>query len=224
MPRTGSRPHLVWGWRGTLADDVQRQVNAVNAALATLGAKPVNLDTVRCHFATSAPALCARLLQRPLSERERKQVSVAFEMSYSRQPPVQLVPGAHDLLARLHRSGCSHSVLSLSAHSRLTERISELGIAPLFLQIDGRTRPSIRTKKQLLAKHLATLRQDIEDTPVVLIGDAVDDIRAAFTNQIHAIPYVGGLTDPGILRRHGVPVGESLAESAALAVAHAHTL
>ncbi|MGA5441516.1 HAD family hydrolase [Streptomyces griseoincarnatus] len=221
MPRNFRRPHLVWGWRGTLADDVQRQVDAVNAALTALGAQPVGLDTVRRHFATSAPALCAAILGRALTDRERTQASVAFETYHSRLPPAQIMPGTKELLARLIRSGCSHSVLSLSAHTCLTQHISGLGIDSLFLRVDGRTGPS-RSKKQPLAKHVRMLRPSIGDRPIVLIGDAVDDVRAALANQVHPVPYAGGLTHPDTLRRSGVPVAETLAEAAAIAVAHAH--
>ncbi len=223
MPRNFSRPHLVWGWRGTLADDVQNQVDAVNAALTALGAQPVDLETVRRHFATSVPAMCAAILGRALTDRERTRASVAFQTYHSRRPPAQLIPGTKELLTRLIRSGCSHSVLSLSAHAFLTQHISGLGVASLFLRVDGRTGPSSRSKKQPLAKHVKMLRQSIGDRPIVLIGDTVDDIRAAFANHVHPVPYAGGLTHPDVLRRSGVPVAETLAEAAALAVAHAHT-
>ncbi|WP_445517260.1 HAD family hydrolase [Streptomyces sp. NEAU-174] len=225
MPRTFNRPHLVWGWRGTLADDVQRQVGAVNAALVSLGAQPVDLDTVRHHFTTSASALCAGILGRALTDREQTRASVAFETYHSRRPPPQLMPGAEDLLARLIRSGCTHSVLSLSAHNSLTQHIAELGITPSFVRIDGRTEPSskAKTKEQPLAKHVTMLRQTIGNRPIVLIGDAVDDVRAALANQVHAVPYAGGLTHADILRRSGIPVADTLAEAAAIAVAHAHT-
>lgn len=144
----------MWGWSGTLADDVQRQVAAVNAALAALGAPPVDLDTIRHHFAPSPPALCAAILGRPLTDRARTRASVAFETYHSRRPPPDLLPGAEGLLTRLLRSGCSHSVLSLGAHNRLTQHISELGVDSFFLRIDGRTGPSARSKTQPLAEHL----------------------------------------------------------------------
>ncbi|MEU6357039.1 HAD family hydrolase [Streptomyces sp. NPDC047072] len=223
MPRILNRPHLVWGWRGTLADDVERQVGSVNAALASLGAQPVDFDTVRHHFATSAPAICAGILGRALTDRERTRASMAFETYHSRRPPADLMPGTEDLLTLLIRSGCSHSVLSLSAHVGLARHISDLGVASLSLRVDGRTGPSARSKKQPLARHLSTLRQTMGDRPIVLIGDAVDDVRAAFANQIHPVPYTGGLTHPDILRSSGGPVAGTLAEAAALAVEYAHT-
>ncbi|MGW7521761.1 HAD family hydrolase [Streptomyces sp. NPDC054796] len=222
MPRTFNRPHLVWGWRGTLAADVQHHVGAVNAALASLGAGPVDLDTVRSHFATTAPALCAAILRRALTDRERVNASVAFETYHSRLPSARLTAGTEALLTRLVRSGCSHSVLSLSAHHGLTQHISDLGIASLFLRVDGRTDPSIRSKKQMLATHVALLQETIGDRPIVVIGDALDDVRAAFANQVHSVPYAGGLTHVDILRQSGLPVAETLAEAAALAIEHAH--
>ncbi|MEU6379644.1 HAD hydrolase-like protein [Streptomyces sp. NPDC046909] len=213
----------MWGWRGTLADDVERQVGAVNAALASLGAQPVDFDTVRHHFATSAPAMCASILGRALTDRERTRTIMAFETYHSRRPPAGLLPGTEELLTRLIRSGCSHSVLSLSAHIGLARHISALGVGSLFMRVDGRTGPPARSKKQPLAGHLSALRQTIGARPIVLIGDAVDDVRAALANQIHPVSYTGGLTHPDILRSSGVPVAETLAEAAALAVEYAHT-
>ncbi|MDO0930238.1 hypothetical protein QQY66_00335 [Streptomyces sp. DG2A-72] len=150
--------------------------------------------------------------------------SVAFETYQSRRPSAQLTTGTDKLLARLIRSGCSHSILSLSAHNRLTRHISELGIASLFLRVGGRTGPSARSKKQPLAKHVAMLREIIGDRPIVVIGDALDDVRAAFANRVHAVPYAGGLTHAGILRQTGLPVAETLAEAAALAIVHTHSM
>ncbi|MEV8547490.1 HAD family hydrolase [Streptomyces sp. NPDC051572] len=223
MPRHFNRPHIVWGWSGTLADDVPLQVAAVNAALAALGAPPVDLDTIRHRFATSPPALCAAILGRPLTDRERARASLVFETHPARRRLTGLLPGTEELLARLIRSGCSHSVLSLGAHRRLTQHIAELGADSFFLRIDGRTGPSARSKTQPLAKHLSALRQTVGDRPVALIGDAVDDIRAAVANQVQPVPYAGGLTHRDVLRRSGVPVADNLAEAAALAVEYAHT-
>ncbi|MFJ8003996.1 HAD family hydrolase [Streptomyces fagopyri] len=148
---------------------------------------------------------------------------MAFETYQSRRPPARLVDGAERLIARLTRSACSHSVLSLSAHNGLTQHISDLGVSSLFLRVDGRTGPSARSKKQPLAKHVAMLRETIGDRPIVVIGDALDDVRAAFANRVHAVPYAGGLTHSDILRQSGLPVAETLSEAAALAIKHAHS-
>lgn len=72
--------------------------------------------------------------------------------------------------------------------NRVTQRITDLGIDSLFLRVDGRTGPSARRRTHPLAKHLAALRQTVRDRPVALIGDAVDDIRAAVANQVQPVP------------------------------------
>jgi len=222
VSRTLRRPHLIWGWRGTLADDVEHQVGAVNAALVSLGEQPAGLDTVRRHFATTVSATCAGILGRALSEGERTRAGVAYETYHVQQPSAPLRPETEELLTRLVRSMCSHSVLSLSAHGPLTRHISALGIGSLFVRIDGRT-SSFRSKKQPLTKHLAAVRHVVGQRPIVLIGDAVDDLRAAHANQIHAIAFAGGLTHPDVLRRSAAPVADSLDEAAALAVEYART-
>ncbi|MEV0937623.1 HAD family hydrolase [Streptomyces phaeochromogenes] len=223
MSRIFTRPHLVWGWTGTLTDDTDRYVQALNIALRPLGARQVGLDTFRRQFTTSSSALFAAILGRTLTPRERQQASIAFETHLAHRPPVQLRPGTEQLLARLIRSGCTHSALSLSGNHVVTQQISDLGIAPFFIRTEGLSDASAKPKAHPLANHIRVLRPDIGDRPIVVIGDDADDIRAAVANHVHPVPFAGGRTRPGILSQFGLPVAGTLAQAAALAVAYAHT-
>lgn len=223
MSRIFTRPHLVWGWTGTLTDDTDRYVQALNIALRPLGARQVGLDTFRRQFTTSSSALFAAILGRTLTPRERQQASIAFETHLAHRPPVQLRPGTEQLLARLIRSGCTHSALSLSRNHVVTQQISDLGIARFFIRTEGLSDASVRTKAHPLADHVRALRPDIGNRPIVVIGDDADDIRAAVANHVHPVPFTGGRTRPGILSQFGLPVAGTLAQAAAFAVAYAHT-
>lgn len=111
-------------------------------------------------------------------------------------------------------------MLSLSAHSTLTQQITALDIAHLFIRADGRTGAPGGTKTQALAVHVPALRASIGNhRPVVVIGDAADDAHAATANGLPAVLYAGGLTGHDGLSRIGVPVADTLAQAAALALA-----
>ncbi|MEV4976241.1 hypothetical protein [Streptomyces scopuliridis] len=77
------------------------------------------------------------------------------------------MPGTKDLLIRLVRSRCSHSILSLNAHNGLTRHIADLGIGSLFLRVDGRTDPSSRSERQPLARDLLAPHKTVGDQPIV---------------------------------------------------------
>ena len=223
MAPTLTRPHLVWDWNCTLADDVERHVEALNAALPPLGARRIDLATFRRLFSIPIPDFYAAVLGRPLTAQEWQQADTAFQSYLANCPPVRLLPGAADLLARLIRAGCTHSVLSLSAHATLTRQITALEIAHLFIRTDGRTGAPGGTKVQALAVHVADLRPSIGNhRPVVIIGDAADDAHAATANGLPAVLYAGGLTGHDALSRVGVPVADTLAQAAALALTRAN--
>ncbi|MGW0572952.1 HAD family hydrolase [Streptomyces tauricus] len=223
MPRTFTRPHLVWGWRGTLTNDVDRYIQALNIALEPLGAGRVERDIFRRHFTRSSPLLFSAILGRALTARERKQASIAFETHLARRPPLQLRPGADELLVRLRRSGCTHSVLSPMHHNVLTRQVSDLGVAPLFTRIEGRKNSSIGPWRQPLVDHASALGASIGDRPIVVIADDPGDVRAAIAHHMHAVPFGEGLTHPDVLSQFGLPVATTLAEAAAIAIEYVHT-
>jgi phosphoglycolate phosphatase len=44
--------HIIWDWNGTLLDDAQAGVNAINAMLAARGLSPITLSHYRDVFAS----------------------------------------------------------------------------------------------------------------------------------------------------------------------------
>ena len=46
-----SRPYILWDWNGTLLDDTQAALDTLNIMPKRRGAKPIELEFFRDHFA-----------------------------------------------------------------------------------------------------------------------------------------------------------------------------
>lgn len=59
-----TRMHVVWDWNGTVKDDLDDHVAALNATLPALGGEPVDRETYRAKHTVPIPNFYARLLAR----------------------------------------------------------------------------------------------------------------------------------------------------------------
>ncbi len=212
---TVSRLHVVWDWNGTVKDDLDDHVRALNATLPALGGQPVDRDTYRAKHTVPIPRFYARLLGREITEAEWQSSDAAF-LTHLKAQPVQLRDGAARLLGAVRDLGHTQSLLSLCPHSTLLREVEEAGIGHLFERIDGRTGASGGTKAGALTAHLDALGLSAEPHRVLLIGDAIDDADAAHANGAIAVLHTGGLHHPDKLRATGHPLADSLDQAVAL--------
>ena len=207
--------HVVWDWNGTVKDDLDDHVNALNATLPALGGAPVDRDTYRAKHTVPIPNFYARLLGREITEQEWLSSDGAF-LDHLRAQPVRVRDGAVEMLTALHEAGHTQSLLSLCPHDTLVREVNEAGIGQFFERVEGRSGPSGGTKAAPLAAHLRALGLADQAHRVLLIGDAVDDADAALANGAHAVLHTGGLHHPEKLAAAGHPLTDSLAEAVVL--------
>ncbi|MFJ3791509.1 HAD family hydrolase [Kitasatospora sp. NPDC090091] len=207
--------HVVWDWNGTVKDDLDDHVNALNATLPALGGDLVDRQTYRAKHTVPIPNFYARLLGREITEQEWLASDGAFLQHLGAQP-VRIRKGVVELMTALHEAGHTQSLLSLCPHDTLVREVDEAGIGHFFDRIEGRTGASGGTKAAPLAAHLDALGLTGQGHRVLLIGDAVDDADAAHANGAHAVLHTGGLHHPAKLAAAGHPLAESLADAVAL--------
>jgi phosphoglycolate phosphatase-like HAD superfamily hydrolase len=210
-----ARMHVVWDWNGTVKDDLDDHVHALNATLPALGGALVNRETYRSQHTVPIPRFYARLLGREITGAEWVSSDAAF-LAHLKQQPVRLREGVVPLLAALRDAGHTQSLLSLCPHDTLLREVNEAGIGHYFTHVDGRRGPSGRRKAPALTDHLAALGLADQPHRALLIGDAVDDADAAHTNGALAVLHTGGLHRPAKLAATGHPVADSLAQAVSL--------
>ena len=210
------RAHIVWDWNGTLFDDIDAVVAASNAAFAELGLGPLTVEQYR--EAYRVPVIDfyeLRIGRRPAPD-EWEQMDACFHLHYTaRRDSCGLTAGAEGLLTQWPGGDRSQSLLSMYGHDELVPFVRRLGLERHFLRIDGRDGTSgVSGKADYLVRHLRALAgEGVVPAGTVVIGDALDDARAAAHAGAHAVLFAGGSHTRRELERFGVPVADTLAEA-----------
>lgn len=210
------RRHLVWDWNGTLLDDLPLVVDATNTAFAGAGGPRIDADHHRRRFRRPIADYYAEVLGRPVEPAEFARLNRVFHDAYQAGLPCALTA---DAAAALRSWPGSQSLLSMWFHAELMLAVEGHRLTAHFARIDGMRQPldgAVDHKGPYLADHLAALR--LPSAEVVLIGDTVDDARAAASVGAGCVLYGGGFTDPEQLRATGYPVTGSLVEAVSFAL------
>lgn len=210
--------HVVWDWNGTLFDDFDVVLSAMSAACVSAGGTTVTADRYRQTFTRPIERTYERLLGRPLGEGEWERLNDQFHISYNEiYRAATLAADAPEVLERLYKAGISQSLLSMWEHDELVPFVEGCGIARYFVRIDGQPGRGGGHKREHLEAHLARLAEVLPESvrpdEMLLVGDSVDDARAA---QAVGIPCVLLDSGPHVLDdflASGAPVARTLSEA-----------
>jgi phosphoglycolate phosphatase-like HAD superfamily hydrolase len=216
LPRTDVR-HVVWDWNGTLFDDFDANVAAVAEVCDAAGGPVVTAELYRRHFVRPVSVFYERLLGRPLEPGEWDGLNAGYFSAYRRRlASLGLVPGAEEALAAVAASGRSQSLLSMWEHEELVRLVRRFGIEQHFLRVDGQRGTGGDSKEAFLAQHVGRVEAVLGPlTPgeVLVVGDSVDDARAATALGLGCVLVSGGPEDPEAPHGTGVPVVASVADA-----------
>ncbi|WP_243789183.1 HAD family hydrolase [Saccharopolyspora gloriosae] len=207
--------HIVWDWNGTLLDDNDAVVSAVNAVCAEFGREHIDLEQWRSIFSRPLQQCYERLLDRPLTEADWNKLDVLYHEHYRELlHTAKLAAGVPDVLREWGESDRTQSLLSMWFHDELVPLITELDLLPLFERVDGlRADVGGGGKTEHLRHHLAA--QDLAPADVVLIGDVLDDARAAEEVGTDCVLVTTGVMSRRSLETAGFPVVDSVPEAVA---------
>lgn len=213
MTTTLAVRHVVWDWNGTLLDDNDAVLASVNAVCAEFGRDPVELDEWRELYTRPIVRSYERLLGRTLSESDWATLDLRYHDSYRELlHTCRLATGAPEALSQWRAGGKTQSLLSMWFHDELVSLINELRLVEFFARVDGlRDRIGGGSKATHLAAHLAEL--NLDPAEVVLIGDVLDDARAAAHVGAECVLVATGMTSGKALRGNGYPVADSIQEA-----------
>jgi len=210
--------HIVWDWNGTLLDDLEVVVAAVNDTLATVGRRPITIKEYGAHYTRPVLLFYEGLLGRTIEASEWAAFDESFHASYRRRVnSAALADDAMDAIATAHKAGLSQSLLSMYWHDELVPQVDRFDLGRFLVRIDGlRGTPGDR-KQAYLDEHLRAVERDLssrlDPAEVLVIGDALDDAAAAAGLGLNCVMYNGGAHPAGRLAGAGVPVVGSLLEA-----------
>jgi phosphoglycolate phosphatase-like HAD superfamily hydrolase len=212
--------HVVWDWNGTILDDNDAVVAAVNTVCAEFGRAAIDLAYWRSIYRRPLLECYRELLGRELTGTDWTEIDRLYHQSYRELlPTTRLVPGIPDELRSWRERGGSQSLLSMWFHDELVELVTEYGLADLFERIDGlRVDTGGHGKTAHLAEHLAALDladAGLDTSDVVLVGDVLDDAIAADAAGVRCVLVTTGVMSRAALESSGLPVVDSVAEALA---------
>ncbi|SNT07327.1 HAD family hydrolase [Actinoplanes regularis] len=204
--------HIVWDWNGTILGDSGALIAATVDALAACGFPSITRADYQRHHCQPIPLFYERLVGRALDAREQQRLDECFRAAYARhRRKVNLTADASVTLRRWAATGATQSLLSMYPHAELVPLVSAAGLASYFARIDGSMGTELAHKAPHLARHLRYL--GLEARQVLLVGDSVDDARAARECGVRCVIYHAGedaLHARGHFADLGVPVVSSL--------------
>ncbi|MCP3801725.1 HAD family hydrolase [Allokutzneria sp. A3M-2-11 16] len=208
-----SAKHIVWDWNGTLLDDNNAVLAAVNDVCTGFGRQALTLDEWRGLFSRPLLQCYERVLDRSLSTEDWARIDRLYHDRYELLlHTCGLAAGVPELLHAWRDAGRSQSLLSMWFHDRLVPLITEMGLVDLFQRVDGlRTEVGGDSKADHLAHHLQA--QQLDPADVVLIGDVVDDAFAAQQVGARCVLVTTGVMGRAALEATGVPVADSIPEA-----------
>lgn len=165
---------VIWDWNGTLADDADASLLAVNDILAKRDMPPITMAQYYEYIDTPISRFYEHLFD--LNEVPMSVISVEFAEGYARHFH-GLHPGARELLQKLKDAGVDQIILS-SNHLESTEaQLRRFGIRDYFSQVLGAADRLASGKVQRGLDWLA--EQTVGPEDMVLIGDTLHDYDTA---------------------------------------------
>lgn len=208
--------HVVWDWNGTLVEDLPVVVESVNAALDAIGERPITDDDYRANYTRPVERFYDQLLERPITVGEWETLDRVFHEVYrAALDRVPLTVDAIDAIDAVSVRGWSQSILSMWWEEELLEVVARHGLIDRMALVQGNRDDPGGEKASHLLRHLKTL--DMGPESVVMIGDSIDDARAAGVVGTACVLYDGGSHHVVDLEDLGVPVTDSLVAAVEIA-------
>lgn len=202
---------ILWDWNGTLLDDLDAEVAALNAMLRRRGRPPVTREFFRRHFAFPARDFY-RLVGMDVPDHEWDALAIEYHDSYHREA-YALNRGAFAALELAKASGARQSILSALHQRLLEEETARFGVRRYMEHVCG-TDNYDGGSKLARARELVGRLGGAAD--VVLIGDSIHDREVADAIGARCVLYSGG--SHARSRLEGLaPIGNTLEDCVRLA-------
>lgn len=205
---------VLWDWNGTLLNDVDLCVDALNLLLGRHGYKAgYTLEGYRQVFGFPIEDY----YKRAGFDLEKDDFDLLAHEYMDFYVPASdgcpLTDGAAEALGLVADAGIAQSVLSASPVDTLVDQISKRGIAGRFSDMLGLGDIYAKSKVELGRDYIK--RTGVNPEEVVMVGDSVHDYDVSQALGARAILYAGGHQPFSLLAATGAPVFADLKKIAA---------
>jgi phosphoglycolate phosphatase len=201
---------VFWDWNGTLLDDTDICLTAMNLMLAKRKMEPINLEYYKEVF--RFPVIeYYKSIGFDFSKESFETISLEFiEIYNSRSGLAKLMTDTKKVLGYFQQSGKRNIILSVMQQDMLVDLINRKGIRNYFTDIIGMDNIYAHSKSTIGLEFVRA--NGIVPKEVVLIGDTLHDFEVANDIGCRCILIANGHQSEERLKSTGAEVVRSLLE------------
>lgn len=206
--------HVIWDWNGTLLDDVEHAISALNLLLRERGMPAIDRAHYLTHFGFPVRDFYAGLGFDFASERF-EDVSERFIANYkagAQAAAIAIHSDAIETMATLQALNVQQSVLSAMESGMLTAMLNDYGLTPYLQHVRGLDNMHASSKVALGVELMRLLALSLEPQEILFVGDTLHDHETAAAMGCKVLLFALGHQTPERLRQSGARIIHSLHE------------
>ena len=201
--------YILWDWNGTLLDDLETSLFAVNDMLELYGKKPITLEEYYSYIDTPIYKFYEHIFD--LNVVTMEMIKPLFSRFYAENSDkLKLADGADYVLNKCREGGIKQYILSSAHIDNIAKYSQNLCDLTLFERVEGASDYDAGSK---IERAISLFKnENINPDECVMIGDMLHDVETAEALGIDCILYAKGHTDYNTLAKTGMPVCNSFEE------------
>lgn len=176
MLRESKYKHIIWDWNGTLLDDVEEGIFAMNNLLKKRKLPLIDVEAYKEVFAFPVKDYYAQV-GLDFEKETFEELAAEFIMEYKQFSKYKLFDETEAVLEKIMKNGIKQSILSATEEKELIKIINDLGIIKYFSNIAGLNdfyaNGKIERAKELIKEN------ELKVEELLLIGDTEHDFEVA---------------------------------------------
>ena len=200
--------HIIWDFNGTVLDDVNTAVAAVNCMLADRQLPPTDVTTYRNTLVMPLDKYYDTV---GIHNADISTLSIEFRKRSEQNAHLSKISeGFTETVGWLKARGIINVLMSSLFQGYLSKEVEKYGIAEYFDYIEGMSDTAVGSKLEMAKKYL--INNNIRCENVLFIGDLLSDAELAKSLGSECILIPNGHTSKERCLKAGVTVYDSIAE------------
>ena len=203
--------HVLWDFNGTVLDDVDVGIAAINALLSRRNMK--TLDSLEEYHANFGFPIIDyyKKLGFDFEKEPYSDIAIEWVKEYNRLvPKAGLCPGVREAYRAFRRAGARQLIFSATEKQMLKGQLADLGLEGMFDEVLGCDNIEAHGKTALGIEWV----RRVNPQRAILIGDTQHDAEVASEMGIECILVARGHQSKKVLEAFSVPVFDSLPDAA----------
>lgn len=203
--------HILWDWNGTLINDVDLCVTALNTLLNRRSMTNIDRDYYQAHFGFPVIHFYEKLgfnFDEECFKTMSAEWMKEYQLGFSSETGLQ--DCTHEVLSFTDSLGFKQSILSACEINILKDSIKHFQLCDYFHEVHGTTNIQAHGKTELAQYAVENSQFDPDET--LLFGDTVHDYEVARDSGMHCVLIADGHQSETLLKSTGCTVLKTLSD------------